>query len=124
MTPYPIPQTPKDVDNMVSRKRQRDEMESSEPTPELSMLDKLRNTWELANLMQYIYIFGKAVKIDEDLTIEVLFPDPVSLSSSNCRPSVFCPKIIRLKYFQLRISRQNVSSLNPLRCYQTSGSLF
>lgn len=57
---------------MVSRKRQRDEMESSEPTPELSMLDKLRNTWELANLMQYIYIFGKAVKIDEDLTIEDL----------------------------------------------------
>ena len=74
MTPYPIPQTLKDIDNMVSRKRQRDEMESSEPTQELSMLDKLRNTWELANLMQYIYIFGKAVKIDEDLTIEVLFP--------------------------------------------------
>ena len=74
MTPYPKPQTHKDIDNMVSRKRQRDEMESSEPTQELSMLDKLRNTWELANLMQYIYIFGKAVKIDEDLTIEVLSP--------------------------------------------------
>ena len=56
---------------MGSRKRGRDEMESSEPASELSMLDKLRNTWELANLMQYIYIFGKAVKIDEDLTIEV-----------------------------------------------------
>ena len=57
---------------MGSRKRTRDEMESSEPTPESSLLDKLRSTWELANLMQYIYIFGKAVKIDEDLTIEVL----------------------------------------------------
>lgn len=57
---------------MGSRKRNRDEMESSELAPELSMLDKLRNTWELANLMQYIYIFGKAVKIDEDLTIEDL----------------------------------------------------
>lgn len=57
---------------MGSRKRGRDEMESSEPAPESSMLDKLRNTWELANLMQYIYIFGKAVKIDEDLTIEDL----------------------------------------------------
>ena len=124
MTPYAIPQTPKDIDNMVSRKRQRDEMESSEPTPELSMLDKLRNTWELANLMQYIYIFGKAVKIDEDLTIEVLFPDSVTFYSTNCRPSVFCPRNTRLKHFQLRISRQNVSSLNPLRCYQTSGSLF
>ncbi|KAL9069459.1 MAG: hypothetical protein Q9161_005510 [Pseudevernia consocians] len=57
---------------MGSRKRNRDEMEFSEPAPESSMLNKLRNTWELANLMQYIYIFGKAVKIDEDLTIEDL----------------------------------------------------
>ena len=88
------------------------------------MLDKLRNTWELANLMQYIYIFGKAVKIDEDLTIEVLLPNPVTLYSSNYPASVFCPRSIRLKDFQLRISRPNVSSLNPLRSYQTSGSLF
>ena len=84
---------------MVSRKRQRDEMESLEPTPELSMLDKLRNTWELANLMQYIYIFGKAVKIDEDLTIEVLFPNPVTFYPMNCRVFVFCPRNVRLKDF-------------------------
>lgn len=69
------------VANMVSRKRTRDEMESSEPAVEPSMLDKLRNTWELANLMQYIYIFGKAVKIDEDLTIEVPFPKLAAISS-------------------------------------------
>ena len=57
---------------MVSRKRDRAEMESSEPKADTtSMLDRLRNTWEFANLMQYIFIFGKAVKIDEDLTIEV-----------------------------------------------------
>ena len=72
---------------MGSRKRTRDEMESSEPTPELSMLDKLRNTWELANLMQYIYIFGKAVKIDEDLTIEVLLLNRAALESISCRAS-------------------------------------
>ena len=59
---------------MGSRKRGRDEMEASEPAPEPSMLDKLRNMWEFANLMQYIFIFGRAVKIDEDLTIEVLPP--------------------------------------------------
>lgn len=35
------------------------------------MLKKLRNTWEFSNLMQYIYIFGKAVKIDQDLDVEV-----------------------------------------------------
>ena len=67
---------------MSSRKRNREEMESSEPAPESSMLDKLRNTWELANLMQYIYIFGKAVKIDEDLTIEVFLRNPPPSSSS------------------------------------------
>ncbi|KAF6221044.1 hypothetical protein HO133_002725 [Letharia lupina] len=67
---------------MGSRKRNRDEMEFSEPAPELSMLDKLRNTWELANLMQYIYIFGKAVKIDEDLTIEDLETECLKPESS------------------------------------------
>ena len=58
---------------MVSRKRNRAEMEAAvpEPTQEPTMIEKLRNTWELANLMQYIFIFGKAVKIDEDLDIDV-----------------------------------------------------
>lgn len=56
---------------MGSRKRGRDEMASSDSAPEQSLLQKLRDTWEFSNLMQYIYIFGKAVKIDEDLTIEV-----------------------------------------------------
>ena len=56
---------------MVSRKRDRAEMESSDSTADTSMLDRLRNMWEFSNLMQYIFIFGKAVKIDEDLTIEV-----------------------------------------------------
>ena len=58
---------------MVSRKRGREEMESSDPdqVQQPTMLDKLRNTWEFANLMQYIYLFGKVVKIDEDLDIDV-----------------------------------------------------
>ncbi|KAL9121614.1 MAG: hypothetical protein Q9187_001830 [Circinaria calcarea] len=57
---------------MVSRKRGRAEMESSEPTPEPSLLSRLRSTWEFANLMQYIFIFGRAVKIDEEFDIEDL----------------------------------------------------
>ncbi|KAF2808427.1 uncharacterized protein BDZ99DRAFT_419530 [Mytilinidion resinicola] len=57
---------------MVSRKRGRGEMESEEPAKEPSMLDRLRNMWEFANLMQYIFLFGKAVKIDENITIETL----------------------------------------------------
>lgn len=56
---------------MGSRKRGRDEMESSEPATEQSLLDRIRNKWEFSNLMQYIFIFGKAVKIDEDLSVEV-----------------------------------------------------
>lgn len=81
---------------MGSRKRGRDEMESSEPAPELHMLEKLRNTWELANLMQYIYIFGKAVKIDEDLTIEVLLPNLAALYSMRNRTSVVCLRHLKL----------------------------
>ncbi len=58
---------------MVSRKRGRHELESSEPVSEPTLLDRIRNMWEFANLMQYIFIFGRAVKIDEDLDIEVHF---------------------------------------------------
>lgn len=49
-------------------------MESSEPVEpprDETMLTKLRNMWEFSNLMQYIFIFGRAIKIDEDFDIEV-----------------------------------------------------
>jgi hypothetical protein len=60
---------------MVSRKRAAAEMESPQAAAqESSLLTQLRNMWEFANIMQYIYIFGKAVKIDEDFDIEVLSP--------------------------------------------------
>jgi hypothetical protein len=54
-----------------SRKRGRQEMEAADPPQELSMIQRIRNMWEFANLAQWIYIFGKAVKIDENLDIEV-----------------------------------------------------
>lgn len=57
---------------MVPRKRAREEMEETSDVPaEPSLLTKLRNMWEFAAFMQYIFIFGKAVKIDEDFDIEV-----------------------------------------------------
>ncbi|KAG8533328.1 uncharacterized protein KY384_002111 [Bacidia gigantensis] len=58
---------------MVARKRGHEEIDASEhaSTPP-TLLERLRSTWEFANLMQYIYIFGKAVKIDENLDIEDL----------------------------------------------------
>lgn len=61
---------------MVSRKRAREESEqqktSAEPAPqEHGLLHELRNMWEFANLMEYIYLFGKPMKIDEDFGMEV-----------------------------------------------------
>jgi hypothetical protein len=87
---------------MGSRKRGRDEMESSEPAPDRGLLQRIRDTWEFSNLMQYIFIFGKVVKIDEDLTIEVgppcaslcpddnniVIPKTLERSSANAPPNI------------------------------------
>ncbi|QDS74383.1 hypothetical protein FKW77_005439 [Venturia effusa] len=58
---------------MGSRKRGRDQMEAVEPVPEIaeepSTLQKIREMWEFASLMQYLFFFGKAVKL-EDLDVE------------------------------------------------------
>ncbi|KAI1629779.1 DNA-directed RNA polymerase [Exophiala viscosa] len=57
----------------MPRKRTRDEMEASEPeekNSEPGLLKRIRNMWEFASVMQYIFTFGKAVKIDEDFDIE------------------------------------------------------
>lgn len=46
-------------------------MEAAEPPKEPSLLSRIRNMWEFANLVQWIFIFGRVVKIDENLDIEV-----------------------------------------------------
>lgn len=43
----------------------------SQPTQSIPLIQKIRNMWEFASVMQYIQIFGKAVKIDNDFDIEV-----------------------------------------------------
>ncbi|KAL4787231.1 hypothetical protein BJX76DRAFT_319231 [Aspergillus varians] len=59
---------------MVSRKRARSDVDAppEQPQEEPGLLTRLRNCWEFANLMQYIAIFGKLMKIDEDFGIEDL----------------------------------------------------
>jgi predicted restriction endonuclease len=61
-----------------SRKRGRQEMEAVEAASELpkehGMLDRIRNMWEFAALTQWIFTFGKAVKIDENVDTEVYIP--------------------------------------------------
>lgn len=68
-------------------------METEEPAQEPSTLQKLRNMWQFANLAQYIFLFGEAVKIDSELDIEVhrtllrrsrLPMRPVQSLSNNC----------------------------------------
>jgi hypothetical protein len=34
-------------------------------------LHRVRNMWQFANLVQWIYIFGKAAKIDDSIDVEV-----------------------------------------------------
>ncbi|WEW55750.1 hypothetical protein PRK78_001183 [Emydomyces testavorans] len=65
---------------MVSRKRTREETEEHAMSVTDSgaqeeyggLLHQLRNMWEFANLVQYIYMFGKAMKISDDFDIEDL----------------------------------------------------
>ena len=65
---------------MPRLKRTRDEAELDLPSlePEVpeekrEMLSQLRSMWEFASLMQYIFMFGHVVKIDEDFDIEVWY---------------------------------------------------
>ncbi|KAJ5679402.1 hypothetical protein N7462_007646 [Penicillium macrosclerotiorum] len=60
---------------MGPRKRSRSEavaVPEQQPSEEPGMLQRIRNCWEFASLMQYIHIFGHVMKIDEDFGIEDL----------------------------------------------------
>ena len=51
---------------MPSQKRSREAVDGTPEEPEhLRLLHSIRNMWQFANLAQWIYIFGKAAKIDE-----------------------------------------------------------
>ena len=61
----------------MPRKRSHADMEAGEPPQAKegpTLLQRIRNMWEFASVMQYIFTFGKAVKIDEDFDIEVHYP--------------------------------------------------
>lgn len=49
-------------------------LEPEVPEEKQEMLSQLRSMWEFASLMQYIFLFGKVVKIDENFDIEVWTP--------------------------------------------------
>lgn len=64
---------------MPRYKRSREDAELDVPMPvepavpeeHRETLSTLRNMWEFASLMQYIFLFGHVVKIDDDFDIEV-----------------------------------------------------
>lgn len=63
---------------MAPRKRSHAAMNANEHENGIdaappSLLSRVRNTWHFACLMQFIQTFGNALKIDDDLDIEVRF---------------------------------------------------
>ncbi len=57
----------------AARKRSSQELgfdDTQEPAPP-SMLHRIRNMWQFANLFQFILLFGHALKLDDNLDIEV-----------------------------------------------------
>ncbi|OLN92861.1 Reticulocyte-binding protein 2-like protein a 4 [Colletotrichum chlorophyti] len=54
---------------MVSS-RKRTLHQSNNTSDEPSLLHRIRNQWQFANLCQWIYLFGKVVKIDDNLDTE------------------------------------------------------
>jgi hypothetical protein len=56
---------------MPSRKRLLAAIDGDDGENGHSMQYRIRNMWQFANLCQWIYIFGKAAKIDEAIDVEV-----------------------------------------------------
>lgn len=76
---------------MPARKRGIDEV-AAEVEPALAvqppvppLLVKLRNMWEFACLMQYISLFGDAVKISDEVDVDVRRYDPYAPGSLRTR---------------------------------------
>ncbi|KAI6754403.1 hypothetical protein HG530_012917 [Fusarium avenaceum] len=55
---------------MPSRKRSLAAIDGDDGENEHSIQYRIRNMWQFANLCQWIYIFGKAAKIDEAIDVE------------------------------------------------------
>lgn len=61
---------------MPSRKRSLEAADGPSDGNHNDTLHRIRNMWHFANLIQWIYTFGKAARIDESLDVEVsLYPD-------------------------------------------------
>ncbi|KAI9799336.1 MAG: hypothetical protein M1825_004829 [Sarcosagium campestre] len=57
---------------MAPRKRGHQELKSEEPIAAPSLLTRIRNMWQFANLVQFLFIFGNALRLGDDFDIEDL----------------------------------------------------
>lgn len=73
----PKPSTPEPRTMAGTRKRalSKAEPEDAPSTKPPSLLQQIRNTWQFANLFQFIMLFGKALKMDDNFDIEDLEAD-------------------------------------------------
>lgn len=70
---------------MGTRKRSRSEAAAVPENEEPGLLQQIRSFWEFASLMQFIAIFGKVMKIDDDFEIEVGPLERALIAMSACR---------------------------------------
>ena len=66
----------------AARKRSSQELsaDGTQGPAQPSMLHRIRNMWQFANLFQFILLFGHALKLDDNLDIEVRHILPLSSS--------------------------------------------
>ncbi|KAJ4272392.1 hypothetical protein NW762_001105 [Fusarium torreyae] len=67
---------------MPSRKRSFAAVDGEDGEKEPSLQHRIRNMWHFANLCQWIYIFGKAAKIDESIDVEEIETECLKPNSS------------------------------------------
>ena len=66
---------------MASRKRAHQDISTDEAPHSPSLLQRIRNTWHFACLMQFIQFFGSALKIDNELDVDMLEEECVKPTS-------------------------------------------
>jgi hypothetical protein len=74
----------------TARKRSLQELNADNPSkPEQpSMLHRIRNMWQFANLYQFILLFGQALKLDDNLDIEVRLQFQSHHFCCRCHPRI------------------------------------
>ena len=71
------------------RNRPRAEWEADDPPQPPILLSQMRNMWQFANITQFMYIFGDALKIDKDLDSEVQLIHPDLETIATAGPDAF-----------------------------------